>query len=68
MSDVPETIKYDVNLPKPRTRKMLAGVLIAVLTLIIIGAAAAAIATAPHKGQADPTAGGVMPPNHDAVS
>jgi hypothetical protein len=62
MSDVPETMQYDVNLPKPRTRKVLAGILIAVLTLVIIGAAAAAIATRTAQEQADPTTR-VMPAN-----
>ncbi len=62
MSDVPETTQYDVNLPKPRTRKVLAGALIAVLTLIIIGAAAAAIANRSAQGQVDPTTR-VMPAN-----
>src|SRR5512143_1832762 len=62
MNEVPETTQYDVNLPKPRTRKVLAGALIAVLTLIIIGAAAAAIANRAAQGQADPTTR-VMPAN-----
>ncbi len=62
MSDVPETAQYDVNLPKPRTRKVLAGALIAVLTLIIIAAAAAAIANRTAQGQVEPTTR-VMPAN-----
>jgi len=62
MNDVPETVQYDVNLPKPRPHKVLIGVLVAVLVLGVIGVAAAAIANRTAQGQADPTAR-VMPAN-----
>lgn len=62
MNDAPETIQYDVNLPKPRTRKVLAGVLAVVLLVTVIGVAAAAIANRTAQGQADATAS-VMPAN-----
>jgi hypothetical protein len=62
MNDVPETTQYDVNLPKPRTRKVLAGVLAAVLLLAVIGVAAAAIANRTAQSQGDATAA-VMPPD-----
>ena len=62
MNDIPETTQYDVNLPKPRTRKVLIGVLVAVLVLGVIGVAAAAIANRTAQGQADPTTR-VMPAN-----
>ena len=41
MHEVPETTQLDVNLPKPRTRKVLIGTLVAVLALGIVGLAAA---------------------------
>ncbi|CAG0929395.1 hypothetical protein TFLX_01301 [Thermoflexales bacterium] len=62
MNEAPETMQYDVNLPKPRTRKVLAGVLAVVLLVAVVGAAAAAIANRTAQGQADPTAS-VMPAN-----
>src|SRR5512139_3638100 len=55
MNDVPETTQYDVNLPKPRTRKVLAGVLAVVLVLAVIGVAAAAIANRTAQEQIEPT-------------
>jgi hypothetical protein len=51
-----------VNLPKPRTHKVLIGVLVAVLVLGTIGVAAAAIANRTAQSQGDATAA-VMPPN-----
>ena len=62
MNEVPETTQYDVNLPKPRTHKVLIGVLVAVLVLGIVGVAAAVIAnrTAQSPGEATAT---VMPAN-----
>jgi hypothetical protein len=62
MNDVPETTQFDVNLPKPRTHKVLIGVLVAVLVLGVIGVAAAAIANRTAQGQGEATAA-VMPPN-----
>ena len=60
MSDIPETTQFDVNLPKPRTHKVLIGVLVAVLVLGTIGVAAAAIANRTAQSQGDATAS-VMP-------
>ena len=62
MNEVPETTQFDVNLPKPRTHKVLIGVLVAVLVLGTIGVAAAAIANRTAQSQGDATAA-VMPPN-----
>ena len=62
MNDIPETIQQDVNLPKPRTRKILIGVLVAVLALGIIGVAAAAIANRTAQSPGEATAN-VMPAN-----
>ena len=62
MNESPETTQYDVNLPKPRTRKVLIGVLVAVLVLGTIGVAAAAIANRTAQSQGDATAA-VMPPD-----
>jgi hypothetical protein len=62
MSDIQETTQYDVNLPKPRTRKVLIGALIAVLVLAAVGVAAAAIANLTAQSPGDATAG-VMPAN-----
>lgn len=62
MNDIPETTQYDVNLPKPRTRKVLAGLFAAVLLLAVIGVAAAAIANRTAQSQGDATAA-VMPPD-----
>jgi hypothetical protein len=62
MNESPETTQYDVNLPKPRTHKVLIGVLVAVLVLGTIGVAAAAIANRTAQSQGDATAA-VMPPN-----
>ncbi len=62
MNETPETTQFDVNLPKPRTHKVLIGVLIAVLVLGTIGVAAAAIANRTAQSQGDATAV-VMPPN-----
>jgi hypothetical protein len=62
MSDVPETIQYDVKLPKPRPHKVLIGVLVAVLVLAGIGVAAAAIANRTAQEQIEPTVK-VMPAN-----
>ena len=62
MNKVPETTQYSVTLPKPRPRKVLAGVLAAVLLLVVIGVAAAAIANRTAQEQADPTIR-VMPAN-----
>ena len=54
MNEIPETTQFDVNLPKPRTHKVLIGALVAVLVLGVIGVAAAAIAnrTAQTTGEA----------------
>ena len=60
MSDISETTQFDVNLPKPRTPKVLIGVLVAVLVLGTIGVAAAAIANRTAQSQGDATAS-VMP-------
>ncbi len=62
MNEAPETTQFDVNLPKPRTHKVLIGVLVAVLVLGVIGVAAAAIANRTAQSQGDATAA-VMPPN-----
>jgi hypothetical protein len=62
MNESPETTQFDVNLPKPRTHKVLIGVLVAVLVLGTIGVAAAAIANRTAQSQGDATAA-VMPPN-----
>ena len=62
MNEAPETTQFDVNLPKPRTHKVLIGVLVAVLVLGTIGVAAAAIANRTAQSQGDATAA-VMPPN-----
>lgn len=65
MNDIPETVEtvqYDVNLPNPRPRKILIGVLVTVLVLGVIGVAAAAIANRTAQGQTEATAA-VMPPN-----
>ena len=62
MNESPETTQFDVNLPKPRTHKVLIGVLVAVLVLGTIGVAAAAIANRTAQSQGDATAI-VMPPN-----
>lgn len=62
MNEVPETTQFDVNLPKPRTHKVLVGVLVAVLVLGVIGVAAAAIANRTAQSPGDATAS-VMPPN-----
>ena len=62
MNEAPETTQFDVNLPKPRTHKVLIGVLVAVLVLGTIGVAAAAIANRTAQSQGDATAV-VMPPN-----
>ncbi len=51
-----------MNLPKPRTHKVLIGVLVAVLVLGIIGVAAAAIANRTAQSQGEATAN-VMPAN-----
>jgi hypothetical protein len=62
MNEAPETTQFDVNLPKPRTHKVLIGVLVAMLVLGTIGVAAAAIANRTAQSQGDATAN-VMPPN-----
>jgi hypothetical protein len=62
MNEASETTQFDVNLPKPRTHKVLIGVLVAVLVLGTIGVAAAAIANRTAQSQGDATAN-VMPPN-----
>jgi hypothetical protein len=62
MNEAPETTQFDVNLPKPRTHKVLIGVLVAVLVLGTIGIAAAAIANRTAQSQGEVTAN-VMPPN-----
>ena len=62
MNEVPETTQLDVNLPKPRTRKVLIGVLVAVLVLGIVGVAAAAIANRTAQSPGEATAN-VMPAN-----
>jgi hypothetical protein len=62
MNETPETTQFDVNLPKPRTHKVLIGVLVAVLVLGTIGIAAAAIANRTAQSQGEATAA-VMPPN-----
>jgi hypothetical protein len=61
MNESPETTQFDVNLPKPRTHKVLIGVLVAVLVLGTIGVAAAAIANRAAQSQGEATAT-VMPP------
>ena len=60
MNDIPETTQFDVNLPKPRTHKVLIGALVAVLVLGVIGVAAAAIANRTAQSQGEATAN-VMP-------
>jgi hypothetical protein len=60
MNDIPETTQFDVNLPKPRTRKVLIGVLVAVLVLGAIGVAAAAIVNRTAQSPGDATTA-VMP-------
>jgi hypothetical protein len=62
MNEVPETTQLDVNLPKPRTRKVLIGALVTVLVLGIVGLAAAAIANRAAQSPDEATAG-VMPAN-----
>jgi hypothetical protein len=60
MNEVPETTQLDVNLPKPRIRKVLIGVLVAVLALGIVGVAAAVIANRTAQSPGEATAN-VMP-------
>jgi hypothetical protein len=60
MNDIPETTQFDVNLPKPRTHKVLIGVLAAVVVLGVIGVAAAVIANRTAQGTGEATAT-VMP-------
>ena len=62
MNEQPETTHFDVNLPKPRTHKVLIGVLVTVLVLGVIGVAAAAIANRTAQPQGDAIAA-IMPPN-----
>jgi hypothetical protein len=60
MNEAPETTQLDVNLPKPRTHKVLIGVLVAVLALGIVGVAAAVIANRTAQSPGEATAN-VMP-------
>ena len=62
MNEVPETTQLDVNLPTPRTHKVLIGALVAVLVLGVVGVAAAMIANRAAQSPGEATAN-VMPAN-----
>ena len=62
MNEVPETTQQDVNLPGPRTHKVLIGALVAVLVLGIAGVAAAVVANRAAQSPGEATAN-VMPAN-----
>ncbi len=62
MNEVPETTRLDVNLPKPRTRKVWIGALVAVLVLGVIGVSAAMLANRAAQSPDEATAN-MMPAN-----